>query len=107
MNKTLLFIIFAVLAGVGLVLYALILLFAPEHAPAFAGQVIVVLGLVSASATTFYMLGKQQTTLEEVKTNTNGKLSALMATNDAKDATIADLQRKLLQVVQAAPSADQ
>lgn len=76
MNKTTLFVIFSALAGLGLVGYVVILVAAPEQSSAFVGTLISVLAIVSGSATTFWMLGKNQTTLEQVKTQTNGNLSA-------------------------------
>lgn len=103
MNKTLLFIVFAILTALGLAGYLVVLLLRPEHAVAYVGTLVMLLGLVSASATTFYMLGKQQRTLEEVKTQTNGNLTALREQVESKDAQIAELQRQLVQVVGAAP----
>lgn len=89
MNKTALFITFAAVATVGLVGLGLIYLQAPEQAPGFIAGLVTVLGLVSASATTFYMLGKQDEKLEVIKTNTNGNLSRLQDENAALRAQIA------------------
>lgn len=105
MNKTLLFVVFATLAALGLAGYVVVLLISPENATAFVGTLVTILAIVSASATTFYMLGKQQDTLEQVKTQTNGNLSALRDQLAEKDRLLADKDRQLLQVVQAAPPA--
>lgn len=100
MNKNLLFTIFATLAGLGLGGYVVVLILVPENAAAFVGTLISILAIVSGSATTFYMLGKQQNTLEEVKTQTNGANTALREEN-------ARLTQQLLQVIGSAPSSGQ
>lgn len=89
MNKTALFITFAAVATIGLVGLGAIYVLAPEHAPGFIAALITVLGLVSASATTFYMLGRQDTKLDEIKTNTNGNLTRLQDENAALRAQLA------------------
>jgi hypothetical protein len=99
MNKTLLFVVFATLAALGLAGYVVVLLVSPENATAFVGTLVTILAIVSASATTFYMLGKQQDTLEQVKTQTNGANTALREEN-------ASLRNQLLAVVAQAPSKD-
>lgn len=97
MNKTTLFVIFAALAGLGLVGYVTILVLAPEQSTAFVGTLISILAIVSGSATTFWMLGKNQATLDEVKTQTNGINSALREENER-------LQRELVEAVAKVPA---
>ncbi len=107
MNKNLLFILYIGLAVVGLVAVTLVALVAPKQFGPVSTLVLTILGLASTAAATFYLLGSQQKTLEEVKTNTNGNLTALREQLAAKDAVIADQQRQLLQVVGSAPPVSQ
>lgn len=92
MNKTALFITFATVATIGLIGIAVIYLQAPEHAPGFIAALVTILGLVSASATTFFMLGRQDTKLDEIKVNVNGNLSRMHDENAALRAELAELK---------------
>lgn len=98
MNKNLIVVLYFGLAAIGVIILGLTTIFAPEQIDKTVGWVVQVLGLASTAAVTIYLLGKQATTLEEVKTNTNGKLSE-------KDAKIEELQKQLLQLVGSAPAA--
>lgn len=103
MNKNLLFILYIALAVVGMIAVTVIAVIAPQQFDKVAQLVITILGLASAAAGTFYLLGNQQKTLEEVKTNTNGNLTALRELIAQKDAQLAEQQRQMLQVVGSAP----
>lgn len=105
MSKNLIVILYFGLAAVGLILIALVAIFAPDQLETIATQVGIVLGLASTAAISIYLLGKQASTLEEVKTQTNGNLTVLRQQLAAKDAELADAQRQLLQVVSASPPA--
>lgn len=106
MSKNLLFILYIALAMVGVIVVAVIAVIAPEQFAAVVTFVLTILGLASTAAATFYLLGSQQRTLEEVKTNTNGNLTAMREQLAEKDRMIAEQQRQLLQVVGASPPAD-
>lgn len=103
MNKNLLFILYIALAMVGIIAVSVIAVVAPEQFDKVSTLVLTILGLASTAAATFYLLGNQQKTLEEVKTNTNGNLTAMRELLAQKDAQIAEQQRQMLQVVGSAP----
>lgn len=104
MNKNLIVVLYFGLAAIGVIILGLTTIFAPEQIDKTVGWVVQVLGLASTAAVTIYLLGKQATVLEEVKTQTNGNLTALRDQLAAKDAELAEANRKLLQVVESAPS---
>jgi hypothetical protein len=88
MNKTVVFITFACLAGIALVGAVVLLIVRPDASATFIQLIVTVLGLVSVAAGTFYGLGKQGEKLDEIKTQTNGTLSK-------RDDIIANLQLEL------------
>lgn len=73
MNKTLMFVTFAIIATLGLVGYIVLLAIDPtpdeDRADRLVTTLIVLLGLITTSAGTFYQLGK-------IEKQTNGALSA-------------------------------
>lgn len=106
MSKNLIIILYFALAAIMAIGLIVVTIVAPAQLDSTVGWVVQMLGLASTAAVTIYLLGSQQKTLEEVKTNTNGNLTAMREQLAAKDATIADQQRQLLQVVGASPPAD-
>lgn len=88
MNKTVIFITFTALAGVGLIGSVALLIFRPEASQDFTTLLITVLGLATTAAGTFYALGKQGQEIATIKSNTNGTLTR-------KDDEIATLRAAL------------
>lgn len=82
MNKTVMFLTFALLAAIGLLGTVALLIFRPESATTFTTLLITVLGLATTAGGTFYMLGKQNEQIQKIDKQTNGTLSALRAEND-------------------------
>lgn len=82
MNKTVMFVTFSCLAGVGLLGCVILLVFRPEATATFTSLLITVLGLAASAGGTFYALGKQGEKIEKIDKQTNGTLSALRAEND-------------------------
>lgn len=83
MNKTAIFITFAVLAAIGIVGTAYMLLERPDATATFTGFVLQILAVVSLAAATFYGFGTQKKSLEnqdekleKIEQQTNGRLSA-------------------------------
>ena len=76
MNKSLLFVTFAVLAAIGLAGGIFIVAERPDATATFVNLLVVVLGLVTTAAGTFFALGKTNEKIEEVRKQTNGNLSA-------------------------------
>jgi hypothetical protein len=81
LNKTVVFICFIALAGVGLAGAVVILLHKPEASATFTTLLVTVLGLAVSAAGTFYALGKQGEKLDDIKKQTNGTTTTLMAEN--------------------------
>lgn len=100
MNKTLIILGYFALIIVAVVLVGLITIFRPEATDKIITFVGTILTVASGAVVTFYMLGKQAATLDQVKTQTNGTNTALLAAN-------AELNRKLLHFVSVAPTSDQ
>lgn len=92
MNKTVIFITFAVLAGVGLVGAAVLLALGVDtnRLGQFTTLFITVLGLASTAAGTFYALGKQGEKIETIERNTNGRLEAKDQRIDALTQTLVE-----------------
>jgi len=88
MNKTAMFVTFAILAGLGLIGGVFIMLYRPDATATFTALLIQILGLVSLAGGTFYMLGKQGDKIEQIQHQTNGNLSK-------RDEEIARLQSEL------------
>jgi surface polysaccharide O-acyltransferase-like enzyme len=105
MNKNLIVVLYFGLAAVAVVIACVIAIFAPEQFDRIFNGLLQILGLASTAAVTIYLLGKQATTLEQVKSQTNGTLTKLHEAAAEKDAQIASLQHQLLQVVGNAPAA--
>jgi hypothetical protein len=74
MNKTVMFVTFAILAGLGIIGTAVLVAFRPDATATFTNLLITVLGLVSVAGATFYGFGKQGDKLDEIKAQTNGQL---------------------------------
>lgn len=92
MNKTVIFITFAVLVLLALVEALVLLIFAPQHFSTLTSFIIVLLSVASTFAATVYQLGKQKdeivnikeetsTKLDVVQKQTNGTLTKLIDTN--------------------------
>lgn len=79
MNRTVIFVTFAILAALGIIGTVILLVHRPDATATFTSFVITILGLVTVAATTFYGLGKATEKLEVVEKNTNGRLEALLA----------------------------
>jgi predicted transcriptional regulator len=93
-NKNLLVVIpYFALVLAGLIMLGLIAIFAPEQLDKSAQQTTTLLGIASAAVVTFYMLGKQNATLEEVKTQTNGTNTALRKQNEELHAQVLELTK--------------
>lgn len=76
MNKTVIFIVFATLAALGIVGAIVLLLHRPDATATFTAFVVQILGIAAIAAGTFYGFGKTNEKLEEVRAQTNGNLSA-------------------------------
>ena len=74
MNKTVVFITYAVLVALGLIGTVLLLIVAPQHFGTFTGFVVVLLGLATSTAANFWQLGKAKEQIQEVRTETSEKL---------------------------------
>jgi cell shape-determining protein MreC len=95
MSKALIAIPYFILVALGLVLLGLVAIFAPEQFDKSTQSTITLLGIGSGAVVTFYMLGKQGATLEEVKTQTNGTNTELRKQN-------AELHRQVLELSKGA-----
>lgn len=89
MNKTLLFITFAVLAALGIAGSVLLLIVTPDGYDRFTSFVLQILGLTTVAAGTFAALNIQGKKLEVVRKQTNGTLIGLLQTISKKDAELA------------------
>jgi len=88
------------LAIVGIAVVTVIAIFRPDATATIIQFVGTTLAIASTGAVTFYMLGKQNEQIGQVKALANGNLSRVTEERDA-------LQRQLLSVVGNAPKADQ
>jgi hypothetical protein len=95
MNKTVVFVTFALLALGGLAGGTFILLVRPDASATFVNLLVIVLGLVTSAAGTFYALGKQGEKIDEIKTQTNGTLSKLRERNEELEQRNSELSRQL------------
>jgi hypothetical protein len=75
MNKTVMFVTFAVLAGLGIIGSAFLLVYRPDASATFGTQTVLFLGLVTSAAGTFALLDKQGKKIEQIQEQTNGNLS--------------------------------
>jgi hypothetical protein len=88
------------LAVVGFILVGLVTIFAVDQVDRTVNFVVLLMGVASTGAVTFYMLGSQAKKLDAVHTQVNGNLSRVTAERDS-------LQAQLLAVVGSAPSVEQ
>lgn len=91
MNKTIVFVTFAVLVGLAIVGSAILLVVRPDASATFVTNVVQLLGMVTLAAGTFAGLGKLTTDVEKVRSQTNGTLSKL---STERDAALAELARR-------------
>jgi hypothetical protein len=94
-NKTVLFVTFAVLIALGIIGAVIILLVRPDSVGAFTTLLVTVLGLAVTASGTFYYLGQQGKQIETIKTQTNGTTSRLMDHNQTLLAENARLTQAL------------
>jgi uncharacterized membrane protein YdjX (TVP38/TMEM64 family) len=80
-NKTAIALAYTTLAALGLIGAIVILIFKPESVGILTGFVVTLLGLVVTATVTFYALGKQNETLAQIKTQTNGNTTKLLDHN--------------------------
>ena len=81
MNKTVVFVTFSVLVGLGIIGAVVLLLLKPESMSEFTNLLIIVLGLATTAAGTFYALGKQGEKIEKIDAQTNGTNRRLIEEN--------------------------
>jgi hypothetical protein len=81
MNKTIVFVTFSILVGLGIIGAVVLLVFKPESLGQFTTLLITVLGLATTAAGTFYMLGQQAEKIQKIDTQTNGTNRALQEEN--------------------------
>ena len=91
MNKTAITLAYFILVGLGVVGTILILLIRPEALGSLVSTLTTVLGLATVAAVTFSGLGKVQTQIEQVRSQTNGTLSKK---DDQIDALVAELRKR-------------
>lgn len=70
------FIILAILVAVGFAIDGTLLVLAPEQSQEFVTFFLASMSVVTSFAALVYQLGKNQQVMEEIRTNTNGNLSA-------------------------------
>ena len=90
MNRTVIFVTFAALAGVGILGFTIILILRPDASATYTALLTTILGLVTLAAGQFYGFGKTQEQIKQVEVQTNGTLSR-------RDETIERLQGLLLE----------
>jgi len=98
--KLVITIAYFVLAVVAVIVVALIAIFRPDATATMIQFIGTVLGIASTGAVTFYMLGKQNEKIEQVKVQTNGANSELREEN-------ARLTAQILAIVGNSPKANQ
>jgi sensor histidine kinase YesM len=92
-NKNLIVVLYFALVALSFVCLVLIVIFAPAYLDKAMQNSISLLGIASTAVVTIYMLGKQNATLEEVKTQTNGTNTTLREQNAALHAQVLELTR--------------
>lgn len=106
MNKTVVFITYSTLAALGLIGAVIVILVSPNQFGSFTGYLVVLLGLVTTAAATFWSLGKAKeelanvkeetsTKLDVVQKQTNGTLTKLISMNAEKDTIIKHKDRRI------------
>lgn len=89
MNRTVVFLVFAVLVGIGLLGALFLVVYRPESSSLFVGYLVQLLGLTTVAAGTFYGFGKLNEKVDIVKTQTNGNL-------ERRDNMIAERDEEIL-----------
>ena len=95
MNRTVVFVTFAVLAGLALCGFVLLEVSTTEDSAPFSAFVIQILGMVTLAAGTFYGLGSLTKKVDEVHRQTNGNLSRRDAKIELQAEEIAELKDRL------------
>lgn len=75
MNKTAVFVVFSILAALGIVGMVALLMWRPDATATFTAFIVQILGIAVVAAGTFYGFGKTNEKLEAVERQTNGNLS--------------------------------
>jgi hypothetical protein len=112
MNRTVVFVTFAMLIVLGMAGTVLLLIIAPQHFGTFTGFLIVLLGVATTAAANIWQLGKAKEALAEVKTETsakldvvqrqtNGTLTRLVDENARKDDTIRKQAKQIFELESA------
>lgn len=94
MNKTVVFVTFAVLAALAIIGVVILLLYKTDTISAYSGFIVNLLGIVTLAAGTFAVLGKTNQKVEKIERQTNGTLSKLLEETETKTETIRILERK-------------
>lgn len=96
MNKTVIYIVFAILASLGILGTVALLIYRPDASATFTAFVVQILGIAVVAAGTFYGFGKTNEKLEEVQKQTNGNLSR-------RDAEIERLTQENIELAKQIP----
>lgn len=100
MNKTAVFVVFSILAALGIVGMLALLIWRPDATATFTAFIVQILGIAVVAAGTFYGFGKTNEKLEAVERQTNGNLSR-------RDAEIERLTAENIELAkQVLPSSD-
>jgi predicted PurR-regulated permease PerM len=91
-NKTAIALAYIALAVIGFIGAVVILIFKPESFGVLVGFVVTLLAVVVTGTTTIYSLGKQNQTLAQIQTQTNGNTTKLLEHNAELLAEIARLR---------------
>lgn len=95
MNKTVVFVVFAVLIVLGLIEGMILLLYAPEQFGQLTSYTLILLGLASTFAATVWALGKNKQELENVKIETSEKLDVVQRQTNGTLTKLIDRNREL------------
>lgn len=95
MNKTVVFITFAILIILALIESMVLLLYAPEHFSTLTSFILVLLGLASTFAATVWSLGKNKKELENVKEETSQKLDVVQKQTNGTLSRLIDRNNEL------------
>lgn len=94
MNKTVVFVTFAVLVALAIAGTVFLLIFKEDSFGAYSAFIVNLLGVTTVAAGTFAVLGRTNQKVEQIKEQTNGTLSKLLADKDTQTATIRTLERE-------------
>lgn len=89
MNKTAVTLGFLALVLVGLTGAIIVTILRPDAIGSLVSIIVTVLGLASTGIVTFYALGKQGETIDQIKTQTNGNTSRMLAQIEELQALLA------------------